>query len=94
VDGGLRTVVGGSPAPLILAAVDYLVPIYRAANTHPRLLAEWISGNPEAMTPEQLHGRARPLVECHLGRAREAATARYDALRATDQTARDLETNS
>jgi hypothetical protein len=30
----------------VLAGVEYLLPIYREANTYPHLLAEGIHGNP------------------------------------------------
>ena len=41
--------------PLVLAGVDYLLPIYREVNTYPYLLEEGIEGNPENLTKDKLH---------------------------------------
>lgn len=35
-------------SPLVLAGVDYLLPIYRQANTYPHLVEGGLTGNPEA----------------------------------------------
>lgn len=50
-------------APLVLAAVDYLQPIYREASSHPHLLPEGVPGNPDNARAEDLHARAWELVE-------------------------------
>src|SRR3990172_12636211 len=86
VNGLLR----GAPLPLVLAGVDYLLPIYREANRHPVLLEEEIMGNPEALRAAELPGRAGPLVKPHFLRAREAAAARYIELKGTDKAASEL----
>ncbi|MDB5048753.1 MAG: hypothetical protein JWO30_1824 [Fibrobacteres bacterium] len=44
--------------PLMLAGVEYLLPIYREANTHPRLLDRAILGNPEVALRQDLHAKA------------------------------------
>jgi hypothetical protein len=76
--------------PLVVAGVDYLHPLYREANTHPQLLSEGISGNPEGLRPEELHARAWPLVRPHFEGAREAAAARYRERRGTGKTVTEV----
>jgi len=90
VNRAVGALLKGAPAPLVLAGVEYLLPIYREANTHPHLLGEGLTGNPEGLRPDELHARAWPLVEPHFLRARSGAAARYLELRDTARAARDL----
>jgi len=91
VDRGLGDLLRGEPAPLVLAAVEYLMPIYREANTFPHLLPEGIPGNPEGLAADELHRRAWAIVEPRLRTAERAAAARYRQLRGTGRTANDVE---
>lgn len=45
VDRGIRELLNGSGAPLVLAGVDEDTAIYRMANTYPNLLAAGVSGS-------------------------------------------------
>ncbi|MEK7862347.1 MAG: hypothetical protein AAB295_03680 [Chloroflexota bacterium] len=90
VDRALANLIRGASVPLVLASVDYLMPIYREANTHPSLLDEGIPGNAEGLRSDELHARAWPLVEPHFRRGREEATARYLALKGTGRTSNDV----
>ena len=50
VDRGLREVLAGERAPMVLVAVEHLSPIYRKANTYPQLIDEvlpWQPGRPD-----------------------------------------------
>ena len=49
--------------PMVLAGVDYLLPIYKEANTYPGLLDEGLEGNPEVLSAEELRDSARRLVK-------------------------------
>lgn len=86
LDGELRQFLTGEGSPLVLAGVDYLLPIYKAANTYPHLMEEGISGNPEELTPATLHQRAWSLVEPVFRQAQEAARAQYQQLSANGRT--------
>lgn len=90
VDRAVTGFIGNGSVPLVLAAVDHLMPIYREANTHPSLLGEGIAGNPEALRADELHARAWPLVEPHFRRGRGEATARYLQLKGTGRASHDL----
>ena len=50
-------------APLVVAAVDYLLPIFRQASAYPHLLQRGIEGNPDRLSEKELHDRAWTLVE-------------------------------
>jgi hypothetical protein len=89
VDRGLREVLAGERAPMILAAVEHLSPIYRKANTYPQLVDEVVPGSPEGLSPHELHARAWPIVEPLFLRAQREAAARYDRLASTGLTSQD-----
>jgi hypothetical protein len=78
VDRGLREVLAGERAPMVLAAVEHLSPIYRKANTYPQLIDEVLAGSPEGLSPHELHARAWPIVKPLFLRAQREAAARYD----------------
>jgi hypothetical protein len=80
VDKGLTALFAGERAPLVLAAVDYLHPIYRAANTYRRLVDAGIAGNPEALSVEELHRQAWAIVQPLFVAEQEQATDRYRQL--------------
>lgn len=77
IDAPLCDFLRSDRAPLVLAGVDYYFPIYRSVSRYAQLVEGGVSGNPETMRPEELHGRAWPLVEPGFARDREAALARY-----------------
>jgi len=75
IDRGIRhRMASERHAPLVLAAVEYSLPIYREANTYPRLLNAMIRGNPDGLDARELHHRSWRIVES-LGRADEDALA-------------------
>jgi hypothetical protein len=80
VDRGLREVLAGERAPMVLAAVEHLSPIYRKANTYPQLLDEVLPGSPDGLSLHELHARAWPIVEPVFLRAQREAVARCDRL--------------
>jgi hypothetical protein len=69
VDQGLNELWEDKTIPMVLAGVDYLLPIYREANTYPNLLREAIIGNPEKQSLKELHEGAwqivRPIFEAN-----------------------------
>lgn len=83
LDEGLREVIAGQNVPLVLAGVEYLFPIYREANSYPYLVEGGVPGNPEELSPKELHGRAWQLVGPQYDRAREQAWAKYETLAGT-----------
>jgi hypothetical protein len=92
IDHGLHPLLRSEKAPLVLAAVDYLHPIYRSANSYPLLLEEGVEGNPDRLTIQDLHDRAWPLVRPRFEGARERAAARYRQAAGTGYTSGDLQT--
>lgn len=90
VDRAVAGLIKDVSIPLVVVAVDYLIPIYREANTHPSLLGEGVAANPAGLRPDELHARAWPLVEPHFRRGRQAATDRYMELKRTGRASDDV----
>jgi hypothetical protein len=63
IDAGLMEVLADEQAPLILAGVDYLIPIYKQANNYPFLIEEAIEGNPDQLDAGDIHQQAWRIVE-------------------------------
>jgi hypothetical protein len=80
VDTVLHEKLREEKAPLVLAGVEYLFPIYQQANTYPHLLAESINGNPETITSEQLHDEAWRIVSPSFQENKRAGIELYERL--------------
>ncbi len=90
VDRGVLGAIRDVRAPLLLAAVDYLVPIYRAASTHPNLLEQSLHCNPDRLDPATLHRRSWAMVGDRFRWQQRAAAARWRELAGTGLTTSDL----
>jgi hypothetical protein len=90
VDRGLKSILRGEKAPLVLAGVDYLFPIYRQANTYGNLLSQGIAGNPESVSAEQLHRKAWNMVQPYFQEGMATALARYKELSGAERGSNDL----
>jgi hypothetical protein len=76
--------------PLLLASVDYYLPIYRSVTKYPYLLPEVVSGNPEHVPEKELHASAWTIVQRIRDGQRAETAARYNMLAATDRVTDDL----
>ncbi len=78
VNDGVMKILHDEKAPLVLAAVDYLVPLYREANTYKYLHDGFIAGNPEHEDPVLLHEKAKDLLEHHFDSTRRQKVAAFE----------------
>lgn len=83
--GGVSTLAADPAAPLVLAGVEFLFPLYRQVSADPRLVEGGVPGNPEELGAEELRDRAWPLVEPVFTRAQQEAAARFRELLGTGQ---------
>ena len=90
IDDELPALLAGGQSPIVLAGVEYLFPLYNEANTYDHLLEQGIPGNPEALSPEELHAQAWPLVVPVFMQAQGEAVALYKQLRGTGRTTADV----
>ncbi|HLG62874.1 MAG TPA: hypothetical protein VKY19_13115 [Ktedonosporobacter sp.] len=90
IDRGLHELLHDEKVPLILAGVEYLLPIYHEANTYPYLVKEGIAGNPDRTRASALREAAWPIAEPYIMKARQEALDYYRDHVDTDRTASNL----
>jgi hypothetical protein len=87
IDRGLHEFFHDKTTPLVLAGVEFLLPIYREANTYPSLIPEGILGNPDKLRikNETLCKQAWPIVESSVLKKRQDALAQFEEYKETDR---------
>ena len=83
IDRGVHERLRDEQAPLVLAAVEYLLPLYREATSYPYLLDAALIGSLDHLSAETLHARAWSIVEPIFQRAEGEAFERYQLLDGT-----------
>jgi hypothetical protein len=93
VADGLTEFLKGDQVPLVLAGVEYLLPIYKEANTYPNLIDTVIKGNPDLLSADELHKSAWEIIRPLFQAAQEEAFAHYQQLagQASERVADTLE---
>lgn len=91
IDKGLRERMENTAAPLLVAGVNYLFPIYQEANTYKPLLEEHISQNPEDLSLKDLHHQAWLRVYPYFDRERKDKLERYGHAQETPRTSFEIE---
>jgi hypothetical protein len=90
IDRGLAPLIKNERAPLVVAGVDYLLPIYRQASSYPHLLEQGIEGNPDRWSNQELHQRAWKVVQPHFEQAQRRALELYEQLAGTGRASADF----
>lgn len=91
IDKGLQVALQGESAPLVVACVDHLFPIYKKANTYGNLYPENLSGNPDREPAQKVHERAHGLLKPHFQQEEAGKKDNFKELYASSQTSWDLE---
>jgi hypothetical protein len=89
---GLRGILRGDDAPVVLAAVDYYLPLLRQTISHSGIIDAGIQGNPDNLTDVDLHSAAWRLVAPLFEEEKNSQLERYEALKARGLAVNDLET--
>jgi len=90
IDKGLNKMLKNEQAPIVLAGVEYLFPIYNEANTYPYLVKKGIAGNTERLSTEDLHEIAWNIVQPYFKKAEMDAVEKYKKLIGTGKTSSDV----
>jgi len=77
MDKGISATLKGQAAPLVLAAVHYLIPIYQKVNSYPHLIEGGILGNPDYQAEDSLYAAARKILLEHANPDRQSALKMY-----------------
>lgn len=87
IDMAVHQVLREESAPLVLATVDFMVPLYRQVCTYPHLVPEPLSGNPDYLTVHELHEKSWALVAPTIVQARDETLHRYRRMIGSGRTA-------
>ena len=90
VDNGLKEFLRDEDAPLILAGVEVILALFREVGSYSNLLEEEIRGNPDELSPEDLHRKAWEVVKPLFRKDQEAAAQKYADSAHTDTSSQDL----
>jgi len=91
VDTGLKEIFRETQAPLVLAGVDYLLPLYHKVSEYAHIMKEGITGSPEHLRPEELQEQAWTIVESYFRQEMEQAVEQYQQLAVTAKATDNIE---
>ena len=91
IDSGIQSAFAQEKAPLILAGVEYLLPMYHEANSYNNLVEKGITGNPENVSHHDLHQQAWSIIQEQLNAERQKAIDRYQQLSTSNEASSNLE---
>lgn len=83
VSNGLQAYLNTEEAPLVLASVDYLQPIYKEVSNYAHLMEQGVVGNPDQARPEELREAAWPIVAELIEQSHDEALAAYQSVQNT-----------
>ena len=88
---GIHDALRKEEAPLLLAGVEYLHPLYTETNQYHNVMTKGILGSPSRMTEQELHRKGLELVKSIYDEHREQALKRYSDLSRTERATEDVE---
>ena len=91
VDTSLKEIFREQNAPLVLAGVDYLLPMYRKVSEYSNIMEEGITGNPDHLRPEELQEQAWRIVETYFQQETKKIVEQYQQLADTDKATDNVE---
>lgn len=86
----LHTFLHGQHDPLVFAGVEEAFGMFRTFDTSGKLLDEYIRGNPDDFSMEDLKAKADPIVHAWSMKRNEALLEEYGALQGTGRTSTDI----
>jgi hypothetical protein len=90
IDAVISRILQNETAPLVLAGVDYLLPLYRSVSGYGNLAEDGIQGNPDSLPAQTLHARAWEIVQPHFAASQAQEGARLQQLVGTGLASGDL----
>jgi len=88
IDEAVREILRGETAPLILAAVEYEVAMYRDVNGYPHLAEQHVHGAPDSLKGGELHKRALEAAEHAFEAPLRKALETYERLGGSERVSR------
>jgi hypothetical protein len=80
VNEGLNALIEDKTIPMVLAGVDYLLPIYREASAYHNVLQDAVIGNPDRENLKELHEEAWKIVKPIFEESQKKAYEKFEQL--------------
>lgn len=77
IDEALQCTLKDPRVPLVLAGVEKATSLYRQINTYAGLLDGCVAGNPDRLSAEDLHAKAKKIVQAHYDQRKNQAARQY-----------------
>ena len=90
INKGVNKTIDNSNAPLVLACVDWLYPLYKKANSYVNLHPGHVSGDPEFKNKTELHGEAWSLINGYYKVEKKRKSQLYEELIHTPKTSHQI----
>lgn len=90
VDDGLEKVIKNENTPMILAGLEYLIPIYKEANSYPHLVSRSVEQNVDDLSEKELHEKVWGIIGDELKNKMEYASRNYKELKDDGKKSDDL----
>ena len=91
VDTSLKEIFREQNAPLVLAGVEYLLPMYHKVSEYQNTMKEGITGSPDHFHPEELQEQAWRIVETYFQQETKKTVEQYQQFAGTDKATDNLE---
>jgi len=91
VSQSLYKALGDKEIPMILAAVDFLHPIFKENNKYPKLLEEGIVGNPDNKKESELQNEGWEIIKPYLEKEEQEALDKYYQLIGSGKASHNIE---
>jgi hypothetical protein len=92
IDRGLHPILKDKKSPLVLAAVDYYLPIYEKTNTYPYLFEAGIAGNTEFLADGELYQKAKNVLKPYFQKQMLEAISKFDELEGRNRVSQNMQT--
>lgn len=90
VDKSLLDILEGKTAPLLIAAVEPEISLYKRITAYPVVVEEGISGNPDTLSAHELHLRSMEIMDPYFREREEKAINEYNEKVGSGRTSGDL----
>lgn len=90
IDQGVVSTIPSQAATLVLAGVEYLLPLYRQVNTYPALSHDAVTGNPDLLSSQELHAAGWKLIQRRWEHEKDRARDKYTELAGSNQASNNV----
>ncbi len=91
VDKALAPVLADEKSPLVLAGVDFLIPIFKKTSSYQHIVEENISGNPDQWSTKEIHEKALPIIDPIFEKDKNAAIEKYHNVKSSQLTSNAID---